>query len=251
MKYFDHAATTPPYEEVIDTITEVMKQHYGNPSSLHQYGLDSAKLLQMARKVCADAMHIAPEEVIFTSSATESNNLAIKGAAIEYRSRGRHIVTTMIEHPSVYECCRQLEQLGYEITFIPVDERGKVSADRVLQAVRKDTVLVSVMQVNNETGSIQPIEEIGRRLKKEHPKVIFHVDGVQGFGKLPLLTKEAGVDLYSISAHKFRGPKGAGLLLVRKGIRLFPLLAGGGQEAGLRSGTENLPNVVELDTETH
>lgn len=246
MIYFDHAATTPPYDDVISTVAEIMKLHYGNPSSLHKWGEESAKLLGMARAVCAEALGVRSSEIIFTSSATESNNLAIKGAAIEYRSRGKHIITTSIEHPSVFECCEQLKKLGYELTILPVDEFGRVSLQQVEQAVRKDTILVSIMHVNNETGSIQPVEEIGQMLKRQHPRVLFHVDGVQGLGKVPLKLTSSGIDLYSVSAHKIRGPKGSGLLYVRNGIKLFPLLAGGGQEGGMRSGTENVPNIVGM-----
>ncbi|WP_223070268.1 cysteine desulfurase family protein [Paenibacillus caui] len=246
MKYFDHAASTPPHQDVVQTIAEVMERHYGNPSSLHRAGEDSAKLLRRAREVCAQALSVQPGEIVFTSGATESNNLAVKGAAFQYIKRGKHIVTTTVEHPSVYEACRHLELLGFEVTYVPVQADGRAAADQVLQSVRKDTVLVSVMHVNNETGSIQPVEDIGRRLKAEHPRVLFHVDGVQGFGKVPLALSESGIDLYSLSAHKIRGPKGTGLLYVHSGVKLFPQLSGGGQEGGMRSGTENVPSLVGM-----
>lgn len=247
MEYFDNAASTPPHPDVIRTVTEVMQRHYGNPSSLHHVGEGAAKLLQKAREVCAEALGVLPSEVVFTSGATESNNLAIKGTAFQYMSRGKHIVTTAVEHPSVYDTCAQLVKIGFEVTVVPVDSAGRVHAEDVLKAVRKDTILVSVMHVNNEVGSIQPVQEIGRLLKKEYPRVLFHVDGVQGFGKVERLPlQEAGIDLYSLSAHKFRGPRGAGLLVVRKGVQLFPLLAGGGQEGGVRSGTENIPALVGM-----
>ncbi|GGA20621.1 cysteine desulfurase family protein [Paenibacillus physcomitrellae] len=246
MKYFDHAASTPPHPEVIRTIAEVMQAHYGNPSSLHASGESGFKLLHRAREVCAQALGVEPSEIVFTSGATESNNMAIKGAALQYRTRGKHLITSMVEHPSVYESFRQLEGLGFEVTFVPVQTDGTVDIEAVMQAVRKDTVLVSIMHVNNETGSIQPVAEIGRELKQKHPRVLFHVDGVQGFGKVPLQIKDSGIDLYSLSAHKIRGPKGAGLLYVRKGVQLFPLLSGGGQEGGVRSGTENVPALVGM-----
>lgn len=244
MLYFDHAATTPPYEEVTQTVAEVMGRHYGNPSSLHQLGETSGKLLSKAREVCAAALQVKPGEIIFTAGATESNNTAIKGTAVQYINRGKHIITTLTEHASVFESCKQLEKLGWEVTYLPVDEDGKVSSQQVLAAVCQETVLVSIMHVNNETGTIQPIPEIGKALKKHAPRVLFHVDGVQGFGKVPLSIKESGIDLYSLSAHKIRGPKGVGLLFVREGLKLAPLLAGGGQEGGLRSGTENVPYIV-------
>ncbi|AZK46858.1 cysteine desulfurase family protein [Paenibacillus lentus] len=246
MKYFDHAATTPPREDVIRTVTEVMAQHFGNPSSLHRLGEDSSKLLSKAREVCANVLQVKPGEIVFTSGATESNNLAIRGIMSKYRHRGNHIVTTSIEHPSVFETCRQLEKEGCEVTYVPVQPDGTVTAEDVLSAVRNDTVLVTVMHVNNETGSIQPIEEIGKDIKSRHPLVFFHVDGVQAFGKLPLSIRNSRIDLYSLSAHKFRGPKGAGLLYVREGVSLAPLLTGGGQEGGLRSGTENIPYIVGM-----
>lgn len=246
MRYFDHAATTPPYDEVTRTIAEVMALHYGNPSSLHRLGEESGKLLRRAREVCAGALGVMPGEIVFTSGATESNNMAIKGAALQYVNRGKHLITTVTEHPSVYECCRQLEQWGWEVTFLPVNKEGRVSVGQVEEAIRKDTVLVSVMHVNNETGSVQPVAEIGSLLKEKYPRVLFHVDGVQGFGKIELPIKESGIDLYSLSAHKLRGPKGIGLLYVRDGVTLQPLLAGGGQEEGRRPGTENIPYAVGM-----
>lgn len=246
MIYFDHAATSPPHEDVTRTIAEVMAEHYGNPSSLHRLGDESGKLLRRAREVCADSLKVKPSEIVFTSGATESNNLALKGVAWQYISRGKHIVTTMIEHPSVFECCKQLQSLGWEVTYLPVNSSGQVTAEQVSAVIREDTILVSVMHVNNEIGTVQPIAEIGAMLKNNYPRVLFHVDGVQGFGKIPLSISECGIDLYSLSAHKWRGPKGIGLLYVRDGLVLSPLMAGGGQEGGLRPGTENVPNIVGM-----
>lgn len=246
MKYFDHAATTPPREEVTRTIAEVMARHYGNPSSLHRLGEESGKLLRKSREVISEALSVKPDEIVFTSGATESNNMAIKGIALEYAGRGKHIITTMTEHPSVLECCKQLEGFGWEVTRLPVNQDGQIAVNQVSEAIRPDTVLVSVMHVNNETGAVQPVAEIGQMLKNRKPTILFHVDGVQGFGKIPLLLKQSGIDLFSLSAHKLRGPKGIGLLYVREGVNLFPLLAGGGQEAGRRSGTENIPYIVGM-----
>ncbi|MDQ0493086.1 cysteine desulfurase family protein [Paenibacillus brasilensis] len=246
MRYFDYAATTPPFEEVITTIAEVMRRHYGNPSSMHRYGEDADKLLKRSREVCAMALGVRPAEIVFTSGATESNNLAIKGAAIQYQARGKHIVTVSTEHPSVYEACKQLRDQGFEVTYLPVDAEGHVSAKQVCDAVRKDTILVSIMHVNNETGRVQPMQDIGVALKKQFPRVLFHVDGVQGYGKLPVDIRGWQADLYSLSAHKLRGPKGAGLLFVREGVKLSPLLSGGSQEQGLRAGTENVPLLVGM-----
>ncbi len=244
MIYFDHAATTPPYEDVAKTVAEVMARHYGNPSSLHRLGEESAKLLDRAREVSAAALGVRPREIVFTGGATESNNMAIKGVALQFAGRGKHLITTETEHPSVLESVKQMVSLGWEATVLPVDGEGKVTPEQVRGALRPDTVLVSVMHVNNETGAIQPVEDIGRLLKSSAPRVLFHVDGVQGFGKLPISLTEGSIDLYSLSAHKLRGPKGVGLLYVREGLQLVPLLAGGGQEGGYRSGTENIPYIV-------
>ncbi|WP_211745467.1 cysteine desulfurase family protein [Paenibacillus sp. Marseille-Q4541] len=246
MLYFDYAASTPPYPDVIRTIGEVMNRHYANASSIHGYGEDAERLLKRSREVCAKTLGVKTSEIVFTSGATESNNMAIKGTAFRYRSRGKHIVTTKTEHASVYESIRFLEQMGYDITYVPVDSEGQVKCEDVLEAVGKDTILVSLMHVNNETGAIHPIMNIGQQLKKVYPKVIFHVDGVQAFGKIKLELQQSGIDLYSLSAHKIRGPKGAGLLYVRSGLELTPLMSGGSQEGGLRAGTENVPIIAAM-----
>ncbi|MEK4112727.1 cysteine desulfurase [Paenibacillus sp. DS2363] len=246
MKYFDYAATTPPHPDVIRTMAEIMETQFGNPSSIHGYGERADQLLRRARSGCAAAIGVKPEEIVFTSGATESNNLAIKGAALRYQSRGRHIITTATEHASVYESFMQLQQWGWEVTLVPVNSDGVVNAQQVVDAIRPDTVLVSLMHVNNETGAIQPIAEIGKQLKKKAPRVLFHVDGVQGFGKMKATPAVWGADLYSLSAHKIRGPKGAGLLYVRSGVELTPLLSGGSQEQGLRAGTENVALLVGM-----
>ncbi|MFD0692785.1 cysteine desulfurase family protein [Paenibacillus sp. GCM10027628] len=245
MLYFDNAATTPPYEEVIDVIAEVMKLHYGNPSSIHRLGLQAEKLLQSSKGVLAGAFGVMASEIIFTSCGTESNNLAIKGAAYKYRNRGKHLITTAIEHPSVLEVFRQLEQEGFRVTYLPVDNRGIVSLEALRESLDDETILISVMYVNNEVGSIQPIQEIGKMLAN-YPKIVFHVDAVQAIAKLPFRPKEWRIDLFSASAHKFRGPKGVGFLYRRDGILLQPQLAGGGQEYGIRSGTENVPLLVGM-----
>ncbi|MDR9853031.1 cysteine desulfurase family protein [Paenibacillus sp. VCA1] len=246
MVYWDHAASTPPYDEVVQTMAEVMKKHYGNPSSIHRMGEDAARLIQRAREVCAASLQVQPSEIIWTSGATEGNNMAIKGAAMQYAGRGKHIVTTEIEHPSVYDTCLALQRQGYEVTFLPVDGKGKVDPAHVASAVRKDTILVSIMHVNNETGAVQPLEDIGRAVKEANPLTLFHIDGVQGFGKLPVRLKAWKADLYTLSAHKIRGPKGTGILYKREGITLHPLLTGGKQEAGMRAGTENIPGIVAM-----
>ncbi len=244
MLYWDYAAAAPPYEAVVQTMEQIMRLHYANPSSLHRAGLEAAKLIRRSREVCATALSVQPKEILFTSGATESNNFAIKGAALQYQSRGRHIVTTEIEHPSVYESCLQLKQLGFEITFVAPESTGIVDPARVAAAVRPDTVIVSVMHVNNEVGTVQPLMEIGKLIKTVNSRTLFHVDGVQGYGKLTVDLKGWNVDLYSLSPHKIRGPRGIGLLYVKDGIKLFPLLSGGSHEEGLRAGTENVPAIV-------
>ncbi len=249
MYYFDHSATTPPYDEVVETVAEVMKMHFGNPSSIHRLGMEAERLVGASREVIAEALNLRARniDIIFTSGGTESNNLAIKGAAFRYRSRGNRLVTTGIEHASVYECFRQLEQQhGFDVVYVPVDRSGSVRLQDVMEAVDGRTVLVSVMHVNNETGRIQPVEAIGSWLKRSHPKIIFHVDAVQSVGKLPLDPHRSGIDLLSLSAHKLRGPKGVGALCKKAGLALSPLLAGGGQESGVRSGTENVPFIVGM-----
>lgn len=244
--YWDHAATTPPDDDVVSTMTEIMKRHYGNPSALHQYGEEAAKLLKKAREVCAAALEVDPVEIVLTSGATEGNNMAIKGAALQYRSRGNHLITTRTEHPSVYESFRQLEQLGWEVTYLPVDADGLVDLQALADVIRKDTLLVSIMHVNNETGAVQPLSEIGSLIKQKNHRTLFHVDGVQGFGKLEVSLKEWHADLYTLSAHKFNGPRGIGVLYVRQGVELFPLLSGGQQENGHRAGTENVAAAVGM-----
>ncbi|GGJ19507.1 cysteine desulfurase family protein [Paenibacillus hunanensis] len=247
MKYFDYAATTPPYPEVVRAMGEMMQQHYGNPSSLHRYGEEADRLLRRAREVSAGVLGVQPGELIWTSGATESNNLALKGAAMRRGRLQGHIITTAIEHASVYEACRQLEQLGFEVSYLDAEPNGTISLERIQAAFREDTILFSMMHVNNETGAVQPIMEVARWIKKYHPRTIVHVDGVQGFGRLaPFPLGEGSIDLYSLSAHKLRGPRGVGLLYVKQGTELLPLLAGGGQENGYRSGTENVAAIAGM-----
>ncbi|EID45127.1 cysteine desulfurase family protein [Parageobacillus thermoglucosidasius] len=245
MIYLDNSATTKPFPEVVDSFVTVATKYFGNPSSLHELGMKAERLLTQAREQIAAALGVKPNEIIFTSGGTEANNFAIKGVALQYRHRGNHIITTAIEHPSVSEPCQQLEQLGFEVTYLPVNENSLVTVEDVKKALRDDTILVSIMHVNNEVGAIQPVEEIGALLA-QYPKTIFHVDRVQGISKVPLDMKKARIDLCTMSAHKFHGLRGAGILYVRQGVRLSPLLAGGGQEMQLRSGTENVPAIVAM-----
>ncbi|MBJ6363130.1 cysteine desulfurase family protein [Paenibacillus sp. GCM10012307] len=243
MLYFDHCSSTPPHPEVVRTLSEVMLKNYANPSSIHLMGLEADKLIQRARQLAADLYGTKADEWVFTSGGTESNNLAVKGAAKAYSHRGKHLITTAIEHPSVYEAFKALEEEGFSVTYLPVEADGRISVDKLAEVLTEQTILVSVMQVNNETGAIQPIAEIGRLLSA-FPKTLFHVDGVQAAGKLATDLKGWEVDMYSISAHKLQGPKGSGWLYVREGVSLVPVLSGGGQERGLRSGTPNVAGIV-------
>lgn len=243
MLYFDHCASTPPYEEVVKTMMEVMQSQYANPSSLHLAGTSADKLIERSRSLLAERLQTSNGKWIFTSGGTESNNLAIKGAARQYAGRGKHLITTQIEHASVYETFEQLEQEGFRVTYLPVSKSGHVRKEQVEEALTDQTILVSVMHINNEIGSVQPIEQIGKLLKR-YPKTMFHVDAVQSIGKLPIRIEDWGIDLLSGSAHKLRGPKGVGFLYVREGISLYPIFTGGSQECGYRAGTQNVPGIV-------
>jgi cysteine desulfurase len=245
MIYLDNSATTRPYPEVLDTFRKVSELFFANPSSIHGLGGRSENLLKETRAQAARLLNVEESELVFTSGGTEGNNLAIKGVALQYMSRGKHLITSNSEHPATLNAFSQLEALGYEVTYLPVDEKGQIKLDDLRQAIRPDTILVSLIHVNNELGSIQPVEEIGKFLSN-YPKIVFHVDHVQGFTKVLLDFKRAKLDLCTMSGHKIHGPKGTGLLYVRNGLRISPLFAGGGQEQDRRSGTENLPGMVGM-----
>lgn len=244
--YLDNSATTKPAPEVVEAMRDALEKYYGNPSALHRKGLEAEKLLKKARGQVAEAIGAADNEIIFTSGGTESNNLAILGSLKKLRQRGNRLLTSKIEHPAVRTVFTELEQTGYQVTYLSVDASGQTNRDELQAALEQKPALVSIMMVNNETGSIQPIAEIGALLSAIQPKPVFHVDAVQALGKVPIRVKDLNVDLLSISAHKFHGPKGVGGLYVRKGVPLSPILFGGGQENGLRSGTENVPGIVGL-----
>ena len=245
MIYFDNSATTKPYPEALQSYVTVAGKYFGNPSSIHSLGGESERLLTQSRTIAAQLLRVKPSEIVFTSGGTEGNNLAIKGIAMRNRSRGKHMITTNIEHASVFEAYKQLENLGFDVTYLPVNENGVVSVEDVKRALRDDTILVSMIHVNNETGAIQPVSEVGKLLAN-YPKVRFHVDHVQGIGKVPLDLYESHIDLCTISGHKFHSVKGTGILYIRDGVRLDPVLSGGGQELRYRSGTENLPGIVAM-----
>lgn len=243
MIYFDNAATTKIYDDALTSYVQVSQKFFGNPSSLHQLGVDAYQVLTKARAQVASLLSVQPEEIFFTSGGTESNNWAIKGTALEKSVFGKHIITTKIEHPSVIQTCKQLERLGFEVTYLDVDSKGIVSVHQLKENLRKDTILVSVMAVNNEVGAVQPIAEIAKVLE-EYPSIHFHVDAVQAVERASQLLAIGRIDLLSLSAHKFHGPRGVGIMYKKFGRKIQALLTGGGQEKGERSTTENLPGIV-------
>ncbi len=244
--YLDNSATTRCFPEAAALMNEIFLEDYGNPSSMHHRGVTAERRVLEAKKTLAGLLKVKEKNLYFTSCGTESDNLAIIGGALAAQRRGRHLITTRIEHPAVLEAMKYLEVQGFEITYLGVDRDGLVSAEEAAAAVRPDTILVSVMHTNNEIGSVQPIEEIGRAVKAVNPRVLFHVDAVQGFGKSLILPKRMHIDLLAASGHKIHGPKGVGLLYVADGVRLEPLLHGGGQQGGMRSGTENVPGIAGM-----
>lgn len=240
--YLDHSATTPVDPQVAELMMTYYTEKYGNPSSVHSFGRETKAALENARESVAKLLNAEPAEITFTSGGTEADNLAIIGAAEAYSKKGKHIITSAIEHNAVLDTCEYLAKNGYELTVIPVDEEGFVSVDEVAKAIRPDTILITIMHANNEVGTIQPIAEIGKLAREKD--VIFHVDAVQSFGKIPIDVKEMNVDLMTVSSHKIYGPKGVGALYIRRGVRVLPRVHGGGQEKKRRSGTENVPGII-------
>lgn len=244
--YLDNAATTFVFPEVKDLMGKVMEEDFGNPSSLHKKGVKAEQYIKEAKETIAKFLKVEPKEIVFTSGGTESNNMALIGSAYANQRRGKHIITTRIEHASVYEPLMHLEKEGFQITYLPVDEHGIVKIDALKEALTDETVLVSIMYVNNEIGSIQPIEEIGKIIKSYREDILFHVDAIQAYGKLKIYPKRAKVDLLSVSGHKIHGPKGSGFLYIKDKTKIQPILFGGGQQKGMRSGTENVPAIAGL-----
>lgn len=240
----DHASTTPMAPEVIEAMAAAFVEIFGNASSLHQPGLSARAALEEARERVAGLIGAEAGEVYFTSGGTESDNLAIRGAALANRDRGRHIITTTIEHPAVLEPCKALEKEGFEVTYLPVTREGLVEVEALEEAIREDSILISIMHANNEIGTIQPIAEAGEIARSRG--IVFHTDAVQTVGKIPAKVDDLGVDLLSISSHKLHGPKGVGALYIRKKTPIEPIIFGGGHERGMRSGTENVPGIIGL-----
>lgn len=244
--YLDNSATTRCSRGAAELMAKILCEDYGNPSSLHRKGLEAERYVSEARKKIAKTLRVKEKELLFTSGGTESNNLAIFGAAGANQRAGRHIITTEIEHPSVYAAMKELASRGFELTILPVDRLGRISVGQLKDSLRPDTILVSIMHVNNEIGTVEPVEEAAEIVKSVCPVALYHVDAVQSYGKIPVYPSRAKIDLLSVSGHKLHGPKGSGFLYVREKTKLWPLLFGGGQERGLRSGTENVPAIAGL-----
>ncbi|MBQ7429644.1 MAG: cysteine desulfurase [Butyrivibrio sp.] len=244
--YLDNSATTKAFDEVIEVVARTMTQDYGNPSSMHHKGVVAENYVKEAQKRIAATLKAEPKEILLTSGGTESDNMAIIGTARAMCRRGKHIITTSIEHPAVLNTCAYLEKEGFEVTYLGVDAQGRVSLKDLEEAIRPDTILVSMMLVNNEIGTMQPVAEAGELIKKINKDIVFHVDAVQGYGKLQINPKKMGIDLMSVSGHKIHGPKGIGFLYIRNGVRIVPINYGGGQQNGLRSGTLNVPGIAGL-----
>lgn len=244
--YFDNSATTKVLDCVKDAVVDAMCVNYGNAAAKHRKGVEAENLIREAKKAIADTLKVQEKEILFTSGGTESNNTALIGTALANRRAGKHLITTGVEHPSIYNTMSFLEEMGFEVTYLPVDHLGHISLEDLEKAIREDTILVSVMYVNNEVGAVEPIEAISQCIKKKNPKTLFHVDAIQAYGKYKIRPKKQGIDLLSVSGHKIHAPKGVGFLYIRDGVKIRPILFGGGQQKGMRSGTENVPGCVGL-----
>ena len=244
--YLDNSATTRCSDRACQLMVDLLTKDYGNPSSLHMKGIEAERFVETAKKKIAKTLRVSEKEIIFTSGGTESNNLAIIGAAMANRRAGNHIITTSIEHASVENPMEFLKEQGFEITYLSVDENGIISLEELEEAVTEQTILVSMMQVNNEIGAIEPVAEAAEIIKKKNPATLIHVDAIQSYGKMYIYPKKLGIDILSVSGHKIHGPKGSGFLWVKEKTKLKPLILGGGQQKGMRSGTENVPAIAGL-----
>lgn len=244
--YLDNSATTGCFDEVAALMTKVMCEDYGNPSSLHRKGVQAEGHIRYAKEMIAKNLKVNEKEIFFTSGGTESDNLAIRGCAYANCRAGRHLITTQVEHPAVLQTMKHLEEEGFRVTYLPVDEKGCIRLEDLQRAITGETILVSIMHTNNEIGSLQPVAEAGALIKKMNPRILFHVDAVQGYGKFRIYPKKMKIDLLSVSGHKIHGPKGIGFLYVDEKVKIKPIVFGGGQQGGLRSGTEAVPAIAGM-----
>lgn len=244
--YLDNSATTRCFDEVAQLTHKILCEHYGNPSSMHHKGVEAEQYVRDARETLARILKVNEKEILFTSGGTESDNIALIGTAMANHRSGRHLITTRIEHPAVLQPMAYLQNQGFEVTYLPVDKEGRIRPQDLERAIRQDTILVSIMHTNNEIGSIQPIAEAGALIKRCNPQTLFHVDAVQGFGKFRIYPKKMQIDMLSVSAHKIHGPKGIGFLYVKEGAKVNPIMYGGGQQKGMRSGTENVAGIAGM-----
>ena len=244
--YLDNSATTKVSENVVNIMVKVMSDDYGNPSSLHMKGVEAEKYIKESKDIIAKLLKVDAKEIIYTSGGTESNNFAIIGAAFANKRSGNRIITSSIEHPSVLATMKYLEDNGFEVIYLPVDNKGVVDMEALKEAMTAETILVSIMHINNEIGVIEPVEEISKYIKSVNPNVVFHVDAIQSFGKLIIHPRKMGIDLLSVSGHKIHGPKGIGFLYASSKVKLKPIIFGGGQQKGMRSGTENVPGIAGM-----
>ena len=244
--YFDNSATTKALDSVRDIMVKTLTEDFGNPSAKHTKGMEAENYIRQAAADIAKTLKVKDKEILFTSGGTESNNMALIGTALANQRAGKHIISTRIEHASVYQPLAFLESLGFEVTYLHVDHNGHISLEELEQSIRPDTILVSVMYVNNEIGAIEPIDEIARLVHGKNPKIVFHVDAIQAYGKLVIRPKKQGIDLLSVSGHKIHGPKGTGFLYIGEKVKIRPILFGGGQQRDIRSGTENVPGIAGL-----
>ena len=244
--YFDNSATTRVFDSVKDIVVKTMTEDYGNPSAKHRKGMEAEQYVRQAAADIAKTLKVRDKEILFTSGGTESNNMALIGTAMANQRAGKHIISTRIEHASVYNPLAYLEQQGFEVTYLSVDSQGHISLEELEAAIRPDTILVSIMYVNNEVGAIEPVEQIASLIHGKNPAILFHVDAIQAYGKLTIRPKKQGIDLLSVSAHKIHGPKGVGFLYIDEKVKIRPLLYGGGQQKDMRSGTENVPGIAGM-----